>query len=126
MWIFTETGFISAVQHRDNPELLVVRARDRLSLEPLAAFAETEITTNPIADYPYRTIVGKGTFAAWTVDAIDTLNYPNFKNQVAVTRGKSFASILGGVWSTMLSAEDHEAHDMRTNYDKSRGYKVHN
>ena len=122
MWLFTETGFVSAVQHRDNPDLLVVRARDRLSLEPLAAFAETEITTNPRADYPYRTIVGKGTFAAWTVDNIDNLDYPNFKNQVAITRGKTFASNLGRVWSDMLNAEDAEAHEMRMDYDKSFGF----
>lgn len=125
MWLFTETGFVSAVQHRDDKNLLVVRARDRLSLEPLAGFADTEITTNPIADYPYRTIVSKGVFAAWTVDNIDNLNYPNFKSQVAITRGKTFAGTLGGVWSTMLRAEDHEADEMRRNYDRSQGYKTH-
>lgn len=125
MWIFTETGFVSAVQHRDDPNLLVVRARDRLSLEPLADFATTEITTNPNADYPYRTIVAKDVFAAWTTDKVEEIEYPNFKNQVAVVRGKTFASNLGRVWSVMLDAEDDEAHDMRRNYDRSFGFNTH-
>lgn len=29
MWIFTETGFLSVVRHRGDPELLLVRSRDR-------------------------------------------------------------------------------------------------
>ena len=34
MWIFTSTGFVSAVVHRDDADLIVVRARDRESLQP--------------------------------------------------------------------------------------------
>jgi hypothetical protein len=125
MWLFTETGFVSAVQHRDNKDLLVVRARDRVSLEPLAEFAETEITTNPLADYPYRTIVQKNEFSLWVSTQIDFLGYPNFKSQVAVTRGKNFARTLGSVWSVMLDAEDEEAHAMRQSYDKNYGFVDH-
>ena len=46
MWLFTETGFVSAVRHREDPDLLVVRARDRQSLEPIEAACNVEITTN--------------------------------------------------------------------------------
>jgi hypothetical protein len=122
MWIFTQTGFVSAVQHRDDKNLLVVRARDRLSLEPLAEATQAEITTNAMADYPYRVIVSKDDLAAWTVDQIDDLSYPNFKNQVAVTRGKQFASRLGSVWATMLEAEDAEAHQLRDTLDRNWGF----
>ena len=43
MWIFTETGFVSAVQHRENPDYLMVRARDRQSL-PAPAWALADAT----------------------------------------------------------------------------------
>lgn len=122
MWIFTQTGFVSAVQHRDDPDLLVVRARDRLSLEPLAAAATLDITTNATSDYPYRVIVSKDDFAAWTLAQIEDLNYPNFKNQVAVTRGKKFASHLSDVWATMLRAEDAEADELHRRYESSHGF----
>ena len=122
MWIFTQTGFVSAVQHRDDPDLLVVRARDRLSLEPLAESTTLNITTNAQADYPYRVILSKDDFAAWTLTQIEDLNYPNFKNQVAVTRGKKFAGHLGEVWATMLRAEDAEADELHSRYENSHGY----
>ena len=119
MWLFTETGFVSAVQHREDKDLLVVRARDRISLEPLAEATGTEITTNAYSDYPYRVIVHKADFNTWVSNAIKFLDYPNFKNQVAVTRGKAFAHTLGSVWAKMLDAEDEEAHAMRRKADKA-------
>ena len=83
MWTFTETGFTSAVQHRDNPDLLVVRARDLLSLEPIVAeFPELEITSSATSDYPHRVIMPKTKYASWLVNSVDTLNYPKFKNRV--------------------------------------------
>lgn len=119
MWLFTETGFVSAVQHRDDKDLLVVRARDRQSLEPIEAACHVEITTNAYSDYPYRVIVHKADFDSWVSNQIKFLDYPNFKNQVAVTRGKAFAHTLGKVWANMLDAEDEEAHAMRRKADKA-------
>lgn len=119
MWLFTDSGFISAVQHRNDPNLLVVRARDRISLEPISNSLEVEITTNATSDYPYRVIVDKKDIAEWTYAQVMDISYGNFKDQVAVTRGKKFATILSGVWGRMLDAEDDEAHEMRRNYDKS-------
>lgn len=119
MWLFTETGFVSAVQHREDPDLLVVRARDRQSLEPIEAKHRVEITTNAYSDYPYRVIMHKADFDSWVSESIKFLDYPNFKNQVAVTRGKAFAHTLGKVWATMLDAEDEEAHSMRRKADKA-------
>ena len=49
MWVFTTSGFISAV-YKD--EALQVRARDRKSLEHLAKETGQEIISTPLADYP--------------------------------------------------------------------------
>lgn len=125
MWLFTETGFVSAVQHRTEPETLVVRARDRKSLESLASQFSLEINTNPYSDYPYRVFIHKMDFTTWVSDSIKFLDYGNFKNQVAVTRGKKFAHTLGSVWATMLGAEDEEAHAMRQYTDRDLGFDEH-
>ena len=43
MWIFTQTGFVSAVRHRSEPDTLMVRARDRESLVALAELVDAPI-----------------------------------------------------------------------------------
>ena len=109
MWIFTDTGFISAVRKPECPGVVTVRSRDRESLEALAAKAQVEIKRSPHGDYPYRIFVGDGPFIEWFLDRGSELNYSNFKNRVVQTRGKKFASALNQVWSAMLSVEDDEA-----------------
>lgn len=106
MWIFTETGFVSAVRKADNPKVLTVRSRDRKSLEPLATQTGSQIACSPDADYPYRVFVEQEAFAKWAFEQSMAVDYSNFKNHVAKTRGYEFASSLGGVWLAMLAVED--------------------
>lgn len=106
MWIFSEGGFISAVSHRDKKDTLLVRSRDRVSLEPLAKFAEVKIKTTPDADYRYRIEVSKTVFGAWMADQIADLDYDNYKTRVHQSRGNEFAAPLHDVWSVMLEVDD--------------------
>lgn len=106
MWVFTETGFVSAVRKADNPKVLTVRSRDKKSLEPLAIAAGVQIAQSPDADYPYRAFVEQEAFAQWAFEQAMNVEYSNFKNHVAKTRGYEFASSLGGVWLAMLAVED--------------------
>ena len=110
MWVFTETGFVSAVQHYKNPDALCVRARDGESLSPLAKITGKVIEHSPERDYPYRLEgVSKSDFILLLMQSIDVLEYTNFKNQVHATRGTEYASALGKVWSAMHDVEDFEA-----------------
>ena len=109
MWIFTETGFVSAVRKHDNPEVITVRARDRESLEPLAQRAGVDIVRSPKGDYPYRAFVEPAVFTAWVSDVASDISYGNFKSQVLHTRGSHFTHALHDVWAAMLSVEDEEA-----------------
>ena len=114
MWIFTDTGFISIVRKPEHPGVLTVRARDRKSLELLATKAGVEIKRSPNGDYPYRVFVGDGPFLEWFLDRGSDLQYSNFKNQVAKTRGYEFAHALGDVWVAMLQVEDEGSRDALT------------
>ena len=109
MWIFTDTGFISAVRKAEHPGVFTVRSRDRKSLESLAAKAQVEIKRSPNGDYPYRVFASDAAFIEWFLDRGSELNYSNFKNRVAQKRGRHFVSALHNVWSAMLSVEDDEA-----------------
>ena len=106
MWMFTTTGFISAV-YKDGA--LQVRARDRKSLEPLAKQAGAEIIATPLADYPYRISITNDQFAAWVSQIALSVNYKNFKSEIADTRGYGFAKPLNQVWSVMHEVEDAKA-----------------
>ena len=54
MWIFTQDGFLSVVEHRDDSDCLIVRSRARDDLERMAHFAGQEIIVMPDADYRFR------------------------------------------------------------------------
>jgi hypothetical protein len=43
MWVFTETGFVSAVRKPEEPKYITVRAREKQSLEVLSELAEKPI-----------------------------------------------------------------------------------
>jgi hypothetical protein len=109
MWIFTETGFVSAVRHFNEKDKLVVRARDKESLESLANSVGLDIVSTPSNDYPYRVFVADSVFATWLSKQTMAVDYTNFKNRVHDTRGHGFADALMSVWSTMHDIEDLEA-----------------
>lgn len=109
MWIFTETGFISAVAHRDDQRYMMVRARDKQSLEPLALMSDTEIEFTPRADYSWRTVVHKQNLYEFMEHAISEADYDNFKNRVHTTRGRRFVDALHHVWEIMHNVEDDAA-----------------
>lgn len=106
MWLFTNTGFVSAVSNGTN---LMVRSRDRESLGPLAESAKTEILSTPQNDYPYRVIITHEIFSRWAARMAAGITYKNFKSEVASTRGFDFAHPLIKVWSAMHEVEDHYA-----------------
>jgi hypothetical protein len=111
MWIFTDTGFVSAVRKPWATDKMTVRARDKESLTELSKLSGEAISTSTDSDYPHRVVVADDIFKGWLLKSIEEMNYDNFKNRVAETRGKKFATLLGQVWYTMLGAEDLERKD---------------
>jgi hypothetical protein len=101
MWIFTETGFVSAVVHRDEPDTIIARARDARSLDELGSRSGSEVTYTPDADYHHRVSVSRADFQAWLSDSVSTMDYPNFKDRVHETREPAFLDALYEVWGAM-------------------------
>jgi hypothetical protein len=108
MWVFTETGFVSAVRKTDRPDVYTVRSRDRKSLEPLASFAAVEIVDTPYGDYPLRVFIEPAVFTEWLAGQSMSIEYSNFKSRVSQTRGYKYVDALHDVWAAMLATANSE------------------
>ena len=84
MWIAMSDAFISAVEDRNDPTRLVVRARNPEHLKRLFPTAEVVITPN--ADYAARVFLPHDDFSRMLVERVDEIRYDNFKASVSDTR----------------------------------------
>lgn len=103
MWLFSTTGFISVVSQGDS---LLVRSRDRASLEKLSNFCKSQIEKTPLADYPYRTLVSAEILSKFMSYEILNIDYRNFKSEVEAVLGYDYAKPLHKVWDIMHEVED--------------------
>jgi len=108
MWIFTSTGFVSAVVHRDDPGLIVVRARDRESLDPLIERTGAEVNPWEGSDYAFRIVMPRSEFTAWAAEQADAIDYANFKSSAHRRRGGVYADVLHKVWDVMYAFQRQE------------------
>lgn len=114
MWTMTKIGFFSAVQHRDNPDDVLVRARSKRDLENLVEFADLHtdvvkafgriVASLHGADYPFRLTVSKVAWATVMGAMIGDIDYDNFKTAVGKTSPER-AHTYGRVWHDLLAVE---------------------
>lgn len=114
MWIMTKLGFFSIVEKPEDRKSgnLTVRARVRADLENLhkqflpglGAIQEDAGT-----DYRYRAKAKKADVAAALAGLTDSVDYANFKNEVAKKQGKARAGVYGKVWSALYPLQDDPA-----------------
>ena len=100
MWLFTETGFLSAVRHSESPDALIVCARDEESLRGLCEAARTQIMATPEHDYPFRTMVSKDLFAGWVLEQVSKVDCTNYKAHMWSQRPE-FGDAAHDVWVAM-------------------------
>jgi hypothetical protein len=96
MWVFLNDSFLSIVQHRDQPQCLMVRARIKGDIE--RAFPGVTATRTPDADYLFRAEMPRSVVSLAMADAVNQIDYGNFKNSVH-ERDRHEAYLE--VWSTM-------------------------
>ena len=102
MWICLNNAFISAVQHRNEPDNLMVRARRKEHLA--AALPGYEIEETPRADYRYRTVISKEAFKREINSQIDMIDYDNFKNSV---KDNDLHDAYSSTWGVMYQLQSH-------------------
>lgn len=125
MWIFTTGGFVSAVEHRDDSTKVMVRARDKMSLETMVnsvkeglvsggkadeaeAIAESLKVYAVFGDYKWRVVMPKSMFAVFLVNEVmEYINYANFKTKLTATRGKKWHDVAMNIWTAALKLTDN-------------------
>lgn len=104
MWIFTPEGFVSGVEDRHDPTVIIVRSRDHASLRALCDVLE--IRPSKIKsegnDYPYRIRISRQQFATFAYEMAYGVEYPNFKNAATRVRGTAYHDVLLSIWATTM------------------------
>ena len=92
MWICFNDGFVSAVEDKNNPTMLKVRARCREHLE----FLKLPVHESSNSDYRYRCFVDKNVFAEAVRLRVADISYPNFKDSV---KDEGLHDLYADFWS---------------------------
>jgi hypothetical protein len=88
MWIFSQAAYLSVVQDRTNPDMLLVRARVKGDIEK--HFPDSITTETPDADYLYRANIPRQEVATAIARIATDIDYSNFKNSVKDHRRAKF------------------------------------
>jgi hypothetical protein len=115
MWVFTQHGFVSIVSSLEDPKVVMVRARDRKSLEQFIEALEgsdpftgetLEIVASRYTDYPFRVICSRSAVSQYLADEALSIDYSNFKSRATQTRGNAWHDVLMSIWSRALGLSD--------------------
>ena len=110
MWVFTNFGFFSVTQNPNDASELQVRSRTIGDITELCNryFPNSKIVQTPNADYLYRIFVSHQDFSEAISKIALTIDYSNFKDDVAKKQGPGRADIYGHVWENVLSVEKED------------------
>jgi 8-oxo-dGTP pyrophosphatase MutT (NUDIX family) len=113
MWLMTPQGFFSIVQKPDDAKrgTLTVRARvasdlDNLRNGPLPALGPTIF--NAGTDYAARAIAPRQDVANALAELVMSLDYANFKTEVAKRQGAHRAHVYGRVWHELYELQSSQ------------------
>ena len=110
MWIILNNAFVSIVEHRADPGLLIVRGRFKGDVErflnPMPAGLNVIEEVTPSADYRFRAVVERTDVAHALVRATHRVRYPNFKDSIVAKFRKALAM---RVWSIFHAAQQERA-----------------
>ncbi len=119
MWLFTKQGFFSAVQHKDEPDMIIVRARLKQDAERLAEFVsvtcscdQPAVEQTVAADYLFRLTLPWVQWRDVLAELAMQIDYPNFKDAVHALpddHDRTWAYLM--VWQIMHDLQEEEAVD---------------
>lgn len=107
-WIFTKEGFFSLVQHRDDPDVLMVRARVESDLYDLAKFVDVspKVIETKSGDYRWRMDFKREVLANALYASVMDIDYTT-SVKTALDKGEPKRhSAMMGVWTAMMRLQE--------------------
>jgi hypothetical protein len=106
MWVVTDRGFYSVVEHRENSQMLIVRCRAHGDMQALAKLIDgLDVFRDDFADYPWRAVVSRRQWADALGKLVASIDYDNFKDSVKKRQGPKRAGVYMRVWSALTALE---------------------
>src|SRR4051812_39889802 len=101
MWIFANNAFLSIVEFKGEPDLMLVRAR--LPGDIQAVFPDAEVTVGGGTDYRFRAKLHRKEVAEAVFAQVMAVDYGNFKSSV---KDKFRHDVYMKVWGVMIDAQE--------------------
>jgi hypothetical protein len=101
MWITTTKGYYSIVKYDGDTTHFIVRSRVKGDIE--AMWPNAKVVAWPDRDYAFRARIPKWDVIEAMEEAIQAIDYPNFKCAV---KDKRRLPYYGWVWSLMADMQD--------------------
>jgi hypothetical protein len=126
VWLYDNAGrFYSAVQHREDADLLVVRTRVQADAEHLLAILDgdgksgLEVIAYARSDYPWRVIMRKALWAGYAASVAMSVAYGNYKAHVeeVADHAEQRHEVLNRVWAANLALEQIDRPAVRWDED---------
>lgn len=115
MWMFSKTGFVSIVEHRDDPDALMIRGRTREDVENFVDASGPpefhgpasvgEVYETPDGDYRWRVVMSRGACAASVAGMCMAIDYDNFKDAVHDLGEPDRDRAMMQVWGAMYGLQ---------------------
>jgi hypothetical protein len=105
MWVITTRGFYSVVQHRTEPNKVLVRARCEEDIRALEDIVGIEPFSLDSSDYEWRIEMPMAVWLKAMTEITLDIDYDNFKNAVKDAQGSKRANVYMSVWSVLLRLE---------------------
>ena len=108
MWLFTPIGFFSIVQKRGD-DFVTIRSRIANDLESLRERYLPSLSTTiatPDGDYAFRAKASHRDFAESLASIAVSVDYDNFKDEVASKQGHERAEVYSDVWGIMRDLQE--------------------
>jgi hypothetical protein len=80
MWIFSQGSYLALVQHREDPNLMLVRARRREDI--LRVFPGAKVEHHPAGGYQFHSAIHRDTVALRVVALVQQIDYPAFTESI--------------------------------------------
>lgn len=117
MWLFTSKAFLSVVQHKTDPSVLIVRSRRPGHIQDL--FPGVKTVTLDYRDYQYRAELPREVVAERMAQYVREMAYTNFKDSVTEN---VYHNACFKVWDAMANIQPKAPYACYSGRNQPRQY----